>query len=88
MARMLEYFAPEWRTESHDCACGWHGDAGAMALEPYEEVSDYNCPACGNLLLIVPHPDLEQVRRAAAEGHPEALQQLALVEEALARHRG
>lgn len=87
MARMLEYFAPGWRSESHDCGCGWRGNADAMTLEPYEDVSDYSCPGCGNLLLIVPHPDMEQVQRAAAEGNTEAQQQLALVEEALQQRR-
>ena len=42
------------------------------------------CP-CGNLLLIVSHPDLAQVQRAAAAGNAEAVAQLAIVEEALAR---
>jgi hypothetical protein len=37
--------------------------------------------------LIVSHPDIGQVRQAAAEGNLEAQQQLALVEEAQSLHR-
>ena len=40
-----------------------------------------------NTLLIVSHPDMQQVQQAAASGNVEAQQQLALVEEALALHR-
>lgn len=87
MARVIDYFNPHWRTEAHTCACDWQGTVESMTLEPYEEASDYSCPECGNLLLIVPHPDMEQVQRAAAEGNAEARQQLALVEEALLHHR-
>ncbi len=67
------------------CPCGWEGDSRGMAMELHDAVTDYACPACGNLLLIVSHPDLAQVRRAAAAGHPEAIDQLAIVEEALGR---
>jgi hypothetical protein len=58
-----------------------------MRMELHEEVTDYACPACECTLLIVSHPDLDQVRQAAANGNTEAQQQLALVEEALALHR-
>ncbi|MBB6065291.1 hypothetical protein [Pseudoxanthomonas broegbernensis] len=36
-------------------------------------------------MLVVRHPDLEQVRAAAADGHPEAQAQLALLQEYLDR---
>jgi len=82
---VLDYFAAGWRERVLACPCGWQGDSRAMAMELHDAVTDYACPACGNLLLIVSHPDLAQVRQAAARGHEEALAQLALVEEALAR---
>lgn len=85
MAELVpEYFVAGWRDRPLSCPCGWQGDSRAMAMELHEQVTDYACPDCGNLLLIVPHPTLEQVTRAAAEGHPEAIEQLALLEEARA----
>lgn len=86
MAEILhDYFASGWRSRVLDCACGWQGDTKSMAMELHDEVTDYACPQCANLLLIVTHPSLEQVRQAAAEGNQEAQQQLAIVEEALQR---
>ncbi|MEO6517456.1 MAG: hypothetical protein ABIO17_00475 [Pseudoxanthomonas sp.] len=88
MAEIIRnYFMPRWRIEPLRCVCGWEGDSRNMQMELHEEVTDYACPACENTLMIVSHPDLEQVQQAAAEGNPEAQQQLALVEEALALHR-
>ena len=81
------YFLPGWRTDRISCACGWEGSSAAMQMELHDNVTDYACPACECTLLIVSHPDLEQVQAAAADGNVEAQQQLALVEEALALHR-
>jgi hypothetical protein len=83
-----DYFAPGWRARPLDCVCGWRGDSKGMAMELHDEVTDYACPHCANLLLIVSHPSLEQVRQAAAAGNEEAQQQLAIVEEALQRYPG
>ncbi|KAF1712951.1 hypothetical protein [Pseudoxanthomonas sacheonensis] len=80
------YFTPGWRTDRIACVCGWDGDPSKMQMELHEEVTDYACPACESTLLIVSHPDIDQVRQAAADGNAEAQQQLALVEEALALH--
>lgn len=86
MAELVEnYFADGWRERTLACPCGWEGDSRGMAMELHDAVTDYACPTCGNLLLIVSHPDLAQVRQAAAAGHAEAVAQLAIVEEALAR---
>lgn len=88
MAEIIRnYFSPDWRMRGVTCICGWHGDTHEMAMELHEEVTDYACPICENTLVIVSHPDMEQVRHAANEGNTEARQQLALVEEALAAHR-
>lgn len=85
MAELLQdYFTEGWRERVLVCACGWQGDSRAMAMELHAEVTDYSCPSCGSLVLIVSHPSLEQVQSAAAGGHPEARQQLALLEEARA----
>ena len=80
------YFTPRWRSDEIACACGWRGDSRAMAMELHEEVTDYACPACECTLLIVSHPDIDQVRQAAAEGNLEAGQQLSIIEEAFAAH--
>ena len=88
MAEMIRnYFTPGWRKDRLHCVCGWEGTSANMQMELHEEVTDYTCPACENTLLIVTHPDMQQVQQAAAAGNEEAQQQLALVEEALALHR-
>jgi len=79
-----DYFAPEWRSLPLDCACGWGGHTGLMQMQPTAEASTYACPQCSFELLVVVHPDLAQVRQAAARGHGEAIEQLALLEEARA----
>lgn len=87
MSRLIDdYFQPGWRTREVECAaCGWRGDSRAMALQPHEDFSEYQCPRCEDIVLVVRHPDLEQVRAAAAAGHPEAREQLALLQEYLDR---
>ena len=88
MAEIIRnYFTPRWRTDRLDCVCGWEGASADMQMELHEDVTDYACPACENTLLIVSHPNMDQVQQAAAEGNAEAQQQLALVEEALVLHR-
>jgi hypothetical protein len=84
-----DYFQPGWRTRSIECtACEWRGDSRAMTLEPHAEQSEYLCPQCEDILLVVRHPDIEQVRAAAADGHPEAVEQLTLLQEYLQRGNG
>ena len=80
-----DYFTAGWRARDLTCPCGWHGDSRSMAMELHDAVTDYACPQCGNLLLIVSHPTLYQVRAAAANGNDEATAQLGIIEEALAR---
>ena len=88
MAEIIRnYFTPGWRSDRLSCICGWEGTSANMQMELHEEVTDYACPACENTLLIVSHPDMQQVQQATASGNVEAQQQLALVEEALALHR-
>ncbi|WP_296278413.1 hypothetical protein [Pseudoxanthomonas sp.] len=86
MAELVpDYFSAGWRGRSLACPCDWAGDSRAMAMELHDAVTDYACPQCGNLLLIVSHPSLEQVRAAAAEGNEEARTHLGIIEEAHAR---
>ena len=78
------YFEPGWRSRTLVCAaCEWRGDSRALQLVAHEEQSEYLCPECEDVVLVVRHPDIGQVRAAAAEGHPEAQEQLLLVEEYL-----
>lgn len=83
MAEIISnYFLLGWRERVLDCPCGWGGDSRAMRMVLQETVTDYACAQCDGTLLIVAHPDLELVRRAADEGNAEARMQLDLVEEA------
>ena len=78
------YYQPNWRTDPFVCAaCDWQGDSRAMTLQPHEDLSEYLCPHCEDIVLVVRHPDLEQVRAAAQAGHPEAQEQLALLQQYL-----
>lgn len=79
------YFTPDWRQRVIDCACGWQGASADMVMDLQEEVTDFACPRCESLLLIIPHPSLDEVRQAAADGHEEASQQLAIIEEAFGK---
>ncbi len=84
---VANYFSAGWRQRVITCPCAWEGATRAMRMELHETATDYACPQCEATLLIVAHPDMEQVRAAAADGNIEAQQQLALVQEALAAHR-
>lgn len=83
MAELIkDYYSAGWRELVLTCeACQWRGDSRGMVMELHNDVTDYACPACENMLLIVTHPSLEQVHAAAAAGNAEALQQVALMEE-------
>ena len=82
------YFRPGWRTRTLECAaCEWRGDSRDMTLQPHEDLSEYLCPRCEDIVLVVRHPDIGQVRAAAAAGHPEALEQLALLQQYRDRDR-
>lgn len=83
MAEIVDdYFSGGWRDRAFQCPCDWHGNSKEMRMELQETVTDYACPQCEGTLLIVAHPDLERVRRAAADGNEEARSQLEIVEEA------
>lgn len=81
MATTIEnYFQPGWREQVHACAaCEWRGDSRAMVMELHEDLTEYDCPSCENPLLMVMHPDIDQVQTAAAAGNTEAQQQLDII---------
>lgn len=81
MTHTVDNYFSAWRDARHTCpACEWEGFSAQMELEPHREQSEYSCPQCECLVLVVAHPDLAQVQAAAADGHPEALEQLALLD--------
>lgn len=81
MTHTVDNYFSAWRDARHTCpACEWEGFSAQMELEPHREQSEYSCPQCECLVLVVAHPDLAQVQAAAADGHPEAMEQLALLD--------
>lgn len=81
MALTLDnYFAAGWRDQPHTCpACEWKGTARQMSMELHEDEAEFDCPVCENPILLVVHPSLAQVQAAAADGHPEAIEQLEIL---------
>lgn len=56
-------------------ACGWAGVSEGN-IEPFEELLDVRCASCGQMLLIVPYPTLDETKAAAAAGNAEAAEAL------------
>lgn len=80
-----DYYQPGWRDQNHCCsACNWQGTSRQMEMELHDEQTEYSCPQCECPLLVVQHPDLQQVQAAAAAGNAEAQQQLDIL--AMAPH--
>ncbi|MCL7713304.1 hypothetical protein [Stenotrophomonas mori] len=78
---LTDYYQPGWRAQCHTCAaCGWQGSSRQMDMELHDEQSEYSCPRCEFPMLVVLHPDLAGIRAAAAAGHPEAIEQLAILD--------
>jgi hypothetical protein len=82
-ARILTYYDDDWRSQHADCPdCDWSGTAAEMDSEIYRELTEFSCPTCDRILLIVAHPTRGEIERAAARGVKEALQHLALIRRA------
>lgn len=81
MAKTVDnYFRAGWRDDTYECAaCEWKGSSRTMVMELHEDLTEYDCPACENPLLMVMHPDMDQVQAAAAAGNIEAQQQLEII---------
>ncbi|WNH51156.1 hypothetical protein [Stenotrophomonas oahuensis] len=74
------YYTLGWREQAHTCAaCEWRGTARDMVMELHEDETEFDCPECENPILLVVHPTLAQLQAAAAEGHPEAIEQLEIL---------
>ena len=75
-----DYYQNGWREDLHNCpACEWKGSSRQMEMELHDEQTEYACPHCEFLLLVVMHPDLAQMQTAAAAGNTEAQEQLAIL---------
>ena len=74
------YYTPGWREQVHTCeACEWRGTPRDMLMDLHEDETEFDCPTCENPILLVLHPTLAQLQAAAAEGHPEAIEQLEIL---------
>jgi hypothetical protein len=72
--RIINYFDFDLDGELACPNCGRRSRAGDL-IEIYDELSDFVCP-CGNMIAIVPHPTVEETKRAAAAGNPKAIAEL------------
>lgn len=86
MSKHYGYF-DDWRHARLRCAaCGWEGSLDPDTLGLYNELQDFGCPGCGEILAVIPHPTSDETRRAAARGNPEALKMLACLAAQEERH--
>jgi len=65
----------DWRDSRHQCPdCGWEGEGRALLVEAHAELADASCPACFEMLLIIPYPTYAETRDAADAGNVEAIE--------------
>ena len=69
---IVAYYS-DWRERRWTCSCGWAGTGDEAAHEPFAELLQVDCPACGHRVCLVPYPDAAETAEAAALGHPEAV---------------
>jgi hypothetical protein len=81
--RILDYYDDDWRSQHTVCpSCDWSGSPAGMDLKVFEELTEFSCPSCDQILLTVAHPSRGQIERAAARGVEEAIRHLALIRRA------
>lgn len=61
-------------------SCGWKGATGDGSMQLHDELFDVSCRSCGQMLLIVSYPTVEQTRDAAAAGNVAAQAELRRIE--------
>jgi len=63
MSKSANYY-DEWRTSHYHChRCGSLNDGSTLAMgESDWDLTEYDCPDCGALLLLVLHPTIEESR--------------------------
>lgn len=63
MTKIANYYG-DWKTSQYQCAkCAWVGQGNALAVgELFAELAEFDCPACGEAMLLVSHPTLAESR--------------------------
>lgn len=72
MAKTVEYYDYDENDVIRCPACSWSGKAKNGEREYYSDLFDVSCPECDQMILIVPHPLVEDVKKAYHEGNPKA----------------
>jgi len=72
MAKTIEYYDYKENDVIRCPACFWSGKAKNGEREYYSDLFDVSCPKCNQMILIVPHPLVEDVKKAYDEGNPKA----------------
>lgn len=87
MSRIVEHYDP-WKDESVVCdKCGWRGTGADLAQgELFSELYEMNCPACGEVVLIVSLPTIEQAAEHRDEMSPLAREVFEKGESAFAKY--
>ena len=72
MAKTIEYYDYDENDVIKCPACSWSGKAKNGEKEYYSDLFDVSCPNCNQMILIVPHPLTEDVKKEYAKGNPKA----------------
>ena len=83
MSEIFDYYDPGWRSARFTCSrCGWSGATEEMSRGVYRELMDFSCGSCDEIIVIVSFPTLDDIRRAAQLGNPEAIDELKRLQDA------
>jgi hypothetical protein len=74
VAKVVQYYSEFTRDMPLECKCGWSGPVSEADMDMHEQLLDYCCPVCDQMLLIVPYPTTAQTRAAAEAGNQEAIE--------------
>lgn len=81
MAKQFRYY-DDWRAQTFVCpTCNWTGKTEELDRDFFQDLIDAKCPNCSTMLAIVSNPTPAETRAAAAAGNPEAIRELARVEQ-------
>lgn len=62
MTKMFDWF-DNWKTESLACPkCGWQGTIDMDSTNEFDELLDFRCPKCDEMLAIINFPTPDEVR--------------------------
>jgi len=60
---VFDYF-DNWREENLTCLkCAWQGKINVGDTEEFRELTEFRCPKCAEILAIINHPTLEEIRQ-------------------------